>query len=115
MTKDGCTHPSLTRYSDEIRFDTDILHLDNDTMTRVVRSLNKDLMAHQLDAPMSRGFIATTQGLDKSMAYRRSDGAMIQANVFDIIQKSWHWGPDNAIDECYNNKMSEKVTMQIER
>ena len=41
-------HPSLTKYSDKIRFDTDILHLDNDTMTRVVQVLNDNLMVQPL-------------------------------------------------------------------
>ena len=84
-------------------------------MTRVARPLNRNLMAYRLDAPMPQGFTATTQGLDESMAYGRSNGATIQADVLDTIQESCHQGPNDAIDKCYNDKVSEKVIMQIKR
>ena len=49
------------------------------------------------------------------MACRQSDGATIQADVLNTIQKFRHWGPNDAIDECYDDEMSEKATMQIGR
>ena len=115
LTDDGCMHLSSTRYSDEIRFGTDTLHSDNDMMTRVAQPFNKDLMAHWLDTPMLQSLNATTQGLDESMACGRSNGVTIQADVLDMIQESWHRRPDNAIDECYDDEVLEKATMQIRR
>ena len=52
------------------------------------------------------------------MACRQSDGATIQANVLDTIQpevSALARRLDVAIDEYYNNEMSKKATMQIER
>ena len=71
-----------TRYSDGLRMDmnvdTDRLHSDN-SMTRVVRPLDDDPKAQQLqwrlDASMPRAPPSTTRGLDDSMACGRSDGA----------------------------------------
>ena len=84
-------------------------------MTRMAQPLDKDLMAHRLDAPMPQGLTATTQGFDESMAYGQSNGATIQVDVLNTIQKSWHWRPDDAMDECYNDEVLDKVIMQIER
>ena len=81
----------------------------------MVQPLDKDLMANQFDAPIPRGLTATTHNLDESMAYGRSDGATTQANVLDTIQESWHWGLDDAMDEYYDDEVSDKATMQIER
>ena len=60
-------------------------------------------------------FSATTQGLNDSIACGQSNGTTIQVKVFDIIQKFWHWEPNNIMNKCYNNKISEKATMQIEK
>ena len=72
-------------------------------------------MADRLDAPMPQGLTATTQGLDESMACGRSDGATIQADFFNTIQESRHRGPDDAMDEYYDDEVLEKATMQIGR
>ena len=54
---------------------------------------------------------------NNSMACGQSDGAMIQADVLDTIQRSRQaaWQLDDAIDECYDDEISEKATMQIGR
>ena len=52
------------------------------------------------------------------MAWGRSDGATIQADVLDTIRLEVSTSArqlDVAMDECYNDKMSEKAIMQIER
>ena len=80
--------------------------------------LADDPMAHRLDVPMPRGLPATTQGLDDSMACGRSDGATIRADVLDTIRPEVSASArrlDDAMDECYNDEMSEKATMQIGR
>ena len=64
---------------------------------------------------MPQGITATTQGLNDFMACRKFNGATIQVDVLDMIQKSWHWGPDNIMNKYYNDKISEKAIMQIER
>ena len=52
------------------------------------------------------------------MACKQPNDATIQVDVFDIL---WlkvlalaQW-LENVIDECYDNKMLEKATMQIKR
>ena len=94
-----------------MRFGTDTLHLDNDTITKVAQLLDNHLMKYRLDVPMPQGLTAITQSLDDSMACRQSDGTTIRADVLNTIQGSQHWRPDDAIDECYNDKMSEKFTI----
>ena len=52
------------------------------------------------------------------MACRQSDGAMIQANVINTIKPEVSISVrqlDDTINECYNDKMSEKAIMQIRR
>ena len=52
------------------------------------------------------------------MACRQSNSATIWADVLDTIQPevfALAWQIDDAIDECYNNKMLEKAIMQIRR
>ena len=99
-------------------------------MTRVAQPLNDDRMIHRLDNSMPRGLLATTQGLDNSMACGQTDGATARAKVFaedSMIQ----WlvndhlealqpevsasARNNAMDGCFNNVMIEKATMQIGR
>ena len=67
---------------------------------------------------ISQGFTVITQGLNNSMACGRSNSATIQTDVFDAIQpkiSALAQQLDNTIDECYNDEMSEKATMQIRR
>ena len=45
-----------------------------------------------------RDFSATTQGLNNSMACGRSDGATIRADILDTIQKFRHRGPDDTMN-----------------
>ena len=48
------------------------------------------------------------------MACGQSDGAIIQADVFNTMQpeiSASAWQLDNAIDEYYNNKILEKATI----
>ena len=46
-------------------------------MTKVVQPLNNDPIAKQLNISILRGLSATTQGLEDSMAYGQSNGAII--------------------------------------
>ena len=56
-------------------------------ITKVARPLDNNLMAHRLDTSIPQGLTATTQSLDDLMACGQSNGAIIQANVLDTIQK----------------------------
>ena len=101
LTDGGCTHPSSTRYSDEMRFGTVTLHSDNGTDTslfpRLLRSNSRP-----------RWFNGCG----------RFDGATIRADVLDTIRPEVSASArrlDDVIDECYDNEMSEKATMQIGR
>ena len=62
-----------------------------------------------------QGLTATTQGLDDLMACGRPDGATIRAEFLDTEVPASARRLDDAMDECYNNEMSEKATMQIGR
>ena len=60
LTDGGCTHPSSTRYSDEMRFGTDTLHLDNDTMTRDGPTTISETFPQQLKASIACGWSDVT-------------------------------------------------------
>ena len=52
------------------------------------------------------------------MACGRFNGTTIQVEILDRIQSkvsALAQRLDNAIDECYNNELLKKATMQIER
>ena len=58
--------------------------------------------------------MATTQGLNDSMACKQSNGVTMQADVFDTIRpkiSALPWQLDDAMDECYNNELLKKATI----
>ena len=59
------------------------------------------------------GLFAITQGFNDLIAYEQSNGTIIEANTLDIIQESQYWEFNDAINECYNNKLSEKAKKTI--
>ena len=86
---DDGAHPSQTstRHSDRIRVgvDTDRLHSDNNSITRVTTTWRRSEGATATIAtryPYIRDSPATTRGLDDLMACGRSDGATIRAEAF---------------------------------
>ena len=86
------------RYSNEMRFGTDILYLDNDTIMRDGPITIPKTSPQQLKASMILWLVENP----------------IWADVFDTIQPkvfALARQLDDAIDECYNNKMLGKAIM----
>ena len=98
-----------------MRFGTDTPHSDklDDESDATTRRRSDSTPTRCLYAP--RGLTATTQGLDDSMACGRSEGATIRAEFLDTEVSASARGLDDAMDECYDDEMSEKATMQIGR
>lgn len=53
------------------------MHLENDSITRVVRLFNSNSIAKQLNISMHKALFAVIWGLNNSIAYRKSDSAII--------------------------------------
>ena len=133
LTDGGCRHPSSTRHSDEMRFSTDTPHSDNDTMTRVVRPLDADRMAHRLDTSIPE---TSPQQLETSMTQWLGDNQLdtstpetspqqLKASMSQWL-RTIRWRDDTTrglrigsrtwwYNEYYDDEMSEKATMQIGR
>ena len=85
-----------------MRFGTDTLYLDNDTMTRDGPTTIPKTSPQQLKAPIIL-WLADNP---------------IQADVLNTIRpevSALAWRLDDTMEECYNDEMSKKATMQMGR
>ena len=87
-----------------MRFGTDTLHLDKDTMTRDGPITISETSPQQLKTLMIQWLA------DDPMARRYKQTFSIRLEVSASARQL-----DDAIDACYNDEMLEKATMQIGR
>ena len=85
-----------------MRFGTNILHLDNDIMTRDGTTTIPETLLQQLKA------LRILWLVDNPIWANVLDA--IQLEVFALARQL-----NDAMDECCNNEMSEKTIMQIGR
>ena len=120
-----------TRDSDGLRMDmnveTDQMHSDSNSMTRVARPLDDDSMARRYEQRFSQRLEALmTQWLrmirwrDDTSRGSRSDSMTqwLEDDQLDALRpevSASARGPDDAMVGCYNDEMEKKATMQIGR